>query len=179
MSLEVANTKARCTKTMYLEGNRFGEEETLENITVSGLLSRLNWKVPNIPFEALEARLNSSHPSGQCGRIPRLEDLKMNNYVWQRFDQPDITIFLYSAHLDMRENNPEPCVRIFATMSRPEINQTSYPFCQIWTQGSDEPVSVRATNFRFTGWEGIWNKTDTSIMTTPHMFDCLLPTNNR
>lgn len=50
-----------------------------------------------------------------------------------------------------------------------------YPYCQIWVSNSALPATVKATNFRFTGWDGLWNKTDKSIMNTPHMFDCPLP----
>ena len=89
--------------------------------------------------------------------------------------QSDLSLYLYSAHLDVRPLNAKPCVRIFVMMSKPTIESGAYPFCHLWLDRREEPITVRATNFRFTGWEGLWKKEDDSIMNTPQMLDCELP----
>ena len=60
-------------------------------------------------------------------------------------------------------------------MSKPVIEEEWYPYCHIWVENQTEPLTMRATNFMFTGWSRLWNKEDTSLMNTPHMFDCSLP----
>ena len=160
-----------CSRSLYLMKDD-NEVPKTRNTSVQRIVSDLDRRVHNIPYTILQARVNSS--AGSCSRMPSIAALKINNVVWQRFEHPDITLFLYSAHLDIREKNPVPAIRIFTTMSRPEISVTSYPYCQIWLKDIADPILVRSSNFRFTGWDGIWNKTDETIMTTPHMFDCPL-----
>lgn len=144
-------------------------ESKTNDITISGLINDLQNRIKTIPFKYLDTfrNLNST-----CGRLPKMEGLRMNNDVWQRFEHTHITLYLYSAHLDVRELNSQPTIRVFVTMSKPEIGETEFPFCQIWHEGVADPVVVRSNNFQFTGWDGIWNKTDQSNMNTPHMFDC-------
>jgi hypothetical protein len=64
---------------------------------------------------------------------------------------------------------------MFVMMSKPVIESEWYPYCHLWIDRMEKPFTVRAKNFRFTGWEGLWKKDDDSIMNTPHMFDCPLP----
>ena len=68
------------------------------------------------------------------------------------------SLFLYSAHLDVRPLNPRPSVRVFAVLGKPEMPDEARPYCQLWVEGMQDPFPVRAENFTFTGWEGLWNK---------------------
>lgn len=147
------------------------EDFSSDDITMNELVSKLQDRIKTIPFHYLQRNENMG---SSCGRIPSLEILQMNNEVWQRFQHAHITLYLFSAHLDVRELNPHPTIRVFVTMSRPEIDEVEFPYCQIWEEDATEPHVVQASNFQFTGWDGIWNKSDNSNMNTPHMFECLL-----
>lgn len=88
--------------------------------------------------------------------------------MWQRFDHPKATVYLYSAHLDNRAiTRKTPMIRIFAAST---ANYSGAQFkCQVWFEGQDFPEVSKVVDGSYLGFaKYVTPQIDDAI--TPHSF---------
>ena len=103
--------------------------------------------MPNLPLQFLHANKEKQRKMNDtCAKLPNLYDLHFNTY-WQIYESNDGTYNLYSAFLDVREQNSYgPIVRIL-TMVDSISPSTNDSFCQLWFNETTEPVFSKVTNY--------------------------------
>ena len=111
------------------------------------LFNMLASDMPNLPLMFLHENKDKQRKKNDtCAKLPNLYDLHFNNF-WQIYESNEGTYNLYSAFLDMREqNNLGPTVRIL-TMVDHDSPSTSDSFCQLWFNETTEPVFSKVTNY--------------------------------
>lgn len=88
--------------------------------------------------------------------------------MWQQFDHPKSTVYLYSAHLDNRPyTHKTPMIRIFAAST---ANYWGQEFkCQVWFEGQEYPEVSRVTSGNYLGFaDYVVPQKDDAIV--PHSF---------
>jgi len=124
----------------------------------------LFWLQNRIKLTKKQMKMNDT-----CAKFPYLYDLHFNNY-WQLHQSENRTIHLYSAFLDVREQNPlGPTVRILAMAdhSSPETNEA---YCQLWFNDSTEPVFAKV--------ESYMKITHHNSFPVPYLLSCPIPANH-
>ena len=82
------------------------------------------------------------------------------------------TFYLYGAYLDRRKNNRlGPTIRILGMINRLEPRVRT--FCQIWFQGSGQPVISKVLEYKYI-WFKKWGNYKHGIF-QPYMLACQLP----
>ena len=85
------------------------------------------------------------------------------------------SLFLYSAHLDVRKLTSTFAVRVVAAMSRPNLPREALPFCQLWLDGRSEALAVRVENVTHLEPGNRDEGNDTNVVPTPVLFSCPVP----
>ena len=106
----------------------------------SDLLLKLGPQMPNLPLDFLYTNMNKGRKMNDtCAKLPNLYDMHFNNY-WQMYESNDGTFYMYSAFLDVREQNPlGPTVRILTMVDRHSPGKNA-SYCQLWFNETAEPV---------------------------------------
>merc|ERR1711892_558711 len=137
-----------------------------DQLNETKLLLNLAPQMPNLALIFWnENKKKPMKKNDTCAKLPNLYDLHFNNY-WQLYNSNDGTFHLYSAFLDVREQNPlGPTVRILVMVDRHSPwKEESY--CQIWFDDSTEPVFVKVSTYHL-----IYGGT----LPLPYMLSCPLP----
>jgi hypothetical protein len=80
-----------------------------------------------------------------CGRLPREENILIDNVVWQVLETPFGFIHMLNAYLDARWNRTVVRINVIA----PPLNITTQKFyCQFWFDKESQPLVVEASEFQ-------------------------------
>lgn len=83
----------------------------------------------------------------QCGRLPKEENITINNFIWQVLEIPKGFYKLMNAYLDEREN--KTIVRVSVIGGDQLDIKTDVIYCQFWFDEvpGTQPTVVKATQF--------------------------------
>jgi hypothetical protein len=80
-----------------------------------------------------------------CGRLPREENILIDNVIWQVLETPFGFIHMLNAYLDARWNRTVVRINVIA----PPLNITTQKlYCQFWFDKESQPLVVEASEFQ-------------------------------
>jgi hypothetical protein len=134
--------------------------------------------LPNLPLEYIQENKDKKwHLKGNktCAKFPTIYDLKISNTYWQVAETSNGTFYLYGAYLDRRKGNRlGPTIRILGMINK--LEPTVKTFCQVWFEGSQEPVITKVLEYKYI-WFKKWGNYKDGIF-QPYMMACQLPSSH-